>query len=156
MIFNAIMAVALVGAGQADTQPSGVFSIPWGEFSVHPARRQLVSVALGTVDPQNGGPTVYWARRGGAAEPRFTDSVRCPALVTIIDSMKEIELPTLTPGFPQVMVGDGTVYSLTAAASYSPPLSTNLDRITLRQGGGPLADWINGALIQLEACWARG
>ena len=51
------------------------------------------------------------------------------------------------------MIGDGTMYSLTVPSAYDAPHSTNLDKLTVTSAAGPLAEWVEGAMLKLEACW---
>jgi hypothetical protein len=62
-------------------------------------------------------------------------------------------MPTLVAGAPAVMIGDGSAYSLSISSSYYPPEASNLDKVTIAAGSGPLADWIDEALNRLERCW---
>jgi hypothetical protein len=67
--------------------------------------------------------------------------------------MRQLPLPRAEPGDPEILIGDGTIYSVTVPSSYKPARASNLDKITVTSGGGALAEWVNGALMKLEACW---
>jgi hypothetical protein len=126
----------------------------WGEFSRFQARRSPVTIILGTVSVSPDARRVYWAKRvGGSTEGGTTDSVKCPSLVAVIESIRTIPLPKAQPGKPEAMIGDGTMYSLTVPSTYSPPFTTNLDKLTITSAGGPLGAWVDGAMVKLESCW---
>lgn len=144
----------LLLTGQATPSPAIVVPEPWGEFSRRRARGGLNEiVALGSVDRPPGAPKVYWARRSGSAIGT-TDSLRCPALRRIVESIGQLQPPKLVPGNPEVLIGDGTHYSISLHSSFHPAYASNLDRITIESGGGPLAHWTDQALAALQGCWS--
>jgi len=147
------MLTALSGLGHAGTTARPVEPASWGEFSRFQARHSPITVTVGTVPGGVSGHPVYWAKRVGWTEGGATDSVRCPALTAVVESMRQLSLPSAVPGDPEVMIGDGTMYTLTIPSSYHPPHSTNLDKLTITSAGGPLGEWIEGAMANLEACW---
>jgi hypothetical protein len=150
-----VFSVVLLLAGQGLPLPTVAAPTPWGGFSRRPARgAQHDIVALGSVDRLPGAPKIYWARRSGS-EIGATDSLRCPALVGIVESIRRIELPSLIPGNPDVLIGDGTSYSISLHSTLHPPHTSNLDRITIESGSGPLAQWVDQALAALQKCWSR-
>lgn len=144
---------ALAGLGQTSVSARAVEPPSWGEFSRFQARRSPITITVGTVSDGVSDKPIFWAKRVGWTEGGATDSVRCPALAAVVESMKHISLPKAAPGNPDVIIGDGTIYSLTVPSSYSPPHSTNLDKLTITSGDGPLAEWVEGAIVKLEACW---
>lgn len=152
---SGVFSAVLLLAGQPTSLPTAVAPEPWGEFSRRRARgAQPDIVALVSVDRPPGAPKIYWARRSGS-EIGTTDSLRCPALVGIVDSIRRIEPPRLVPGNPDVLIGDGTSYSISLHSTFNPPYASNLDRISIKTGGGPLAQWVDQALAALQECWSR-
>ena len=147
------IATALTGLGQTGVSAVPVESTSWGEFARFTARRSPITITVGTVPDDVSGHPVYWAKRVGWTEGGATDSVRCPALAAVVESMRHVSLPKAAPGSPETLIGDGTMYTLTVPSSYHPPHSTNLDRLTITSAGGPLAKWVEGAMVKLEPCW---
>jgi hypothetical protein len=155
MVSLLFIATALAGLGQMGAPAHPAEPAPWGEFARSEARRSPITITVGTVPGEVGGQPVYWAKRVGWTEGGATDSVKCPALAAVVESIRHIRLPKAAPGHPEILIGDGTMYSLTVPASYDPPHASNLDKLTVTAAGGPLADWVNGALQKLEGCWSR-
>lgn len=150
-----IIASVLAGLGQTDDPVRPVEPTAWGEFARLPARGSSpIRISMGTVPAGWGDRPVYWAKRIGRLDAGTTDSLKCPALAVVVQSMRHIRLPKVAPGEPEIMIGDGTMYSLTVPSSYHPPHSSNLSTLTITGGEGPLADWVNGALKKLEGCWS--
>lgn len=130
----------------------------WGQFS----RSGALSHVSETVD-------IATAARGNSPDFRYTlrftkirlgktvtiawaDSANCPAVRTVIASMRDIKMPTPAPpgvsGEAITITLDGAGYSLSA------PSSDNMGRLTIRSNiGSPLAAWIDASLQQLEPCW---
>lgn len=149
------IAAGLAGFGQGDLPARPVEPTPWGEFGRYPGRGlSPITIYLGTVPSGSDNRHVYWAKRVVLNEGGTIDSVKCPALVMVIESMRDIRLPKTAPGDPQLIIADGTSYSLSVASSYQPPTASNLDKLTITSGDGPLADWVNDALEKLEGCWS--
>ncbi|GAA0296848.1 hypothetical protein GCM10009087_03300 [Sphingomonas oligophenolica] len=131
----------------------------WARFSAHQARSRIaVDVAIGTTRSASGKP-VYWVRRttkrpGQWAEVSRTDSVRCPAVLTMLRSMRDLPAPRPAPPLLDnadiVVTADGTGYELHAPAAYpgkgegEMTLSSNI--------GTPLADWVERSLAALRPC----
>jgi hypothetical protein len=149
MTFVFFIATALSTLSQPAAPARPVEPASWGEFSRFQARRSPITVTLGTLPGEVRGQPVYWAKRVGWTEGGATDSLRCPALTVVVESIERIPLPKPAPRNPQIMIGDGTMYSLTV-----PHSSTNLDKLTVTAGSGPLADWVENALEKLEGCWS--
>jgi len=88
------------------------------------------------------------------AEPEiaWADSATCPAVRSVIASMRKIQVPSPAPygleGESTAITLDGTGYSLTA------PSSDNMGKLTISSNiGTPLAAWVDTPLKQLETCW---
>ncbi len=88
------------------------------------------------------------------AEPEvaWADSATCPAVRSVIASMRKIQVPSPAPygleNQSAAITLDGTGYSLTA------PSSDNMGRLTISSNiGTPLAAWVDTSLKQLETCW---
>jgi len=149
-----MMFLVLAAAAQTGVAQSAAFTA-WGEFArVSGHGLSPITVTVGSVPIPSGGHPIYWAKRTGRAEGGSTDSLRCPALLAVVDSMRQFRLPTPQPGDPDIKIADGTIYSLTVPSSYHPAPATNLDKITITSGDGPLAEWVKGAFTKLEPCWS--
>lgn len=89
----------------------------------------------------------------GAPEIKWADSATCPAIRTIVMSMRSIKMPSPAPyGVPDqsmTLTLDGTLYSFAA------PSSDNMGKVTISSNvGSPVAAWIDASLKQLAPCWA--
>jgi len=143
------IAAALSTVTQPAAQARSIEPVSWGEFSRFQGRGHRITVTLGTLPSEVRGQPVYWAKRVGVIEGGATDSLKCPALTVLVESIERIPMPTPAPRYPQTLIGDGTVFSITV-----PHSSTNLDQLTITAGSGPLADWVDNALMKLEGCWS--
>jgi hypothetical protein len=143
----------------ADIAPPGAFPSPWAQFS---RSRSLVHVTetvdIATADKGSRAAFRYRMRLtrqtlNGALQVRYADSAKCPAIQSVISSMKNIKVPAPAPfgswdGLLRIRVHDGIEYSLSAPSSDSNgqmTISSNL--------GSPLAAWVDTSLKKLELFW---
>jgi hypothetical protein len=89
---------------------------------------------------------------GAGLEVRWAESKTCPAVRSVIVSMRDIKIPSPAPyGLPDQSMSitmDGTGYSLTA------PSSDNMGKLTISSNvGSPLASWVDASFKLLETCW---
>lgn len=99
-----------------------------------------------------------WSGQVDAPHLQTTDSLRCPALATVLAELAE--WPAARLSFPNVRTEDDAasrppalhapVYELWAAANLGAPSDT---RTTLRATSGPVADWVVATDVALRACW---
>lgn len=129
----------------------------WARFSAH---RQLahveIDVAIGTVRSSKNEP-IYWVRRSTRrprqwVEVSSTDSVRCPAILAMVQSMRDLPAPRPAPPPPSdssdiVATADGTGYELNA-----PTASPGVEMTLSSNVGTPLADWVERSLAALGPC----
>ena len=154
MTFLIFATTALLSSAQSGVSAPPARLVAWGEFARFPARSSPITITVGTVSDGVAGRPVYWAKRVGSTEGGTTDSVKCPALATVIEDMRRLPVPKIAPGQPELIIGDGTMYSLKVPSAYHPPHSTNLDNLQITSWGGPLGKWIDGSLLKLETCWS--
>ena len=89
------MLIATLALLAAQAQPA---DDGWARFSAHHMLSRVeTEVAIGTMKSDNGDP-VYWVRRT-TKRPRqwleisSTDSVRCPAVLEMVRSMRDLPAP---------------------------------------------------------------
>lgn len=87
-----------------------------------------------------------------APEIKWANSATCPAVRSVIASMRSIKMPSPAPygvpGESMEITVDGTGYSLTA------PSSDNMGKMTISSNvGSPLAAWIDSSFERLAPCW---
>ena len=131
----------------------------WARFSAHHARSRVeIDVAIGTTRSDKG-DIIYWVRRTTKrpsqwAEVSRTDSVRCPAILAMLRSMRDLPAPRPAPPLLDnadiIVTADGTTYALTAPAAYP---GKSAGEMTLSSNvGTPLADWVERSLAALSQC----
>ena len=83
-----------------------------------------------------------------------TTSVACPAVRTVIVSMRALPMPRPAPygveGDSGELVLDGTTYTLSVPTDFTAgrmTISSNVD--------SPLAIWVDGAFTALKPCWMK-
>ena len=122
----------------------------WGEFSRYSVYQGgALTVRLGTLYRKVPGQQVYWAKGVGVVEGGATDSLKCPALKLVVESIERIPIPKPALSEIYVIESDATLYSVTV-----PYHGTNLSKLTITAGRGPVADWVENALKKLESCWS--
>jgi hypothetical protein len=89
---------------------------------------------------------------GKVLEVKWADSVTCPAVRIVVESMRNISIPKLAPmGVPGVqtaIISDGTWYFMTA------PSSDIMGSLTINSyNGSSLANWTQVSLKKLLPCW---
>lgn len=130
----------------------------WGQFSRSGALSHVSeTVDIATADRGNSPEFRYTlrlskAKLGGSPAIAWADSANCPAVRSVIASMRDIKMPTpAPPGVPGEAITitvDGAGYSLTA------PSSDSMGKLTIRSNiGSPLAAWVDASLQQLAPCW---
>jgi hypothetical protein len=128
----------------------------WARFSAHQARSRIeVDVTIGSTRSARG-DVIYWIRRstkrpGQWVEVSSTDSVRCPAVLAMLQSMHDLPAPRPAPpvqgGGDIVVTADGTDYELHA------PIASPGMEVTLSSNvGTPLAAWVEQSLAALGPC----
>jgi hypothetical protein len=130
----------------------------WAQFSRSGALShisEIVDVATGSRTKSTAFPyrlrfTKYSFK--GAYEIKWADSSTCPAVRSVIDSMRNIKMPSPAPyGITDgdiIVTADGAEYKLTA------PSSDVSGELTIRSNvGSPLAAWIDNSFKQLASCW---
>jgi hypothetical protein len=130
----------------------------WGRFSAHRYLAHVeIDVAIGTVRGSNKGNPIYWVRRTTKrprqwVEVSSTDSVRCPAILTMLRSMRDLPAPRPAPPPPPdnddiVVTADGVGYEL-----HAPVASAGMDVTLSSNTGTPLAAWVEQSLAALGPC----
>ena len=130
----------------------------WAQFSRSGALSHVSeTVDIATGDNGNSADFRYilrFTKRSLRGDPQiaWADSATCPAVRSVMVSMRNIRMPSPTPyGLPgqaMTITLDGTGYSLTA------PSSDNMGKLTISSNiGSPLASWVDASLKQLESCW---
>lgn len=147
MLRGVVLVVLLAGLGGSVAAATGPEAEPWAKFSKWPARGENATVSIGTSDFQRDKPVIYWARIAGTSVNGSTDSVQCPALRSVVESLDDVSVPRLSEPEVHLIIGDGTAYALTVSWS-------NLDQVSISARGGAVADWIDGALTRLKDCWS--
>jgi hypothetical protein len=133
----------------------------WARFSAHQQLARIeVDVAIGTMPgPTSKGDLVYWVRRTTKRPDQWpeiarTDSIRCPAILAMVRSMRDIPAPRPVPpmldGADIVVTADGVSYELQAPAAY-PGRGTGVMTISSNVGT-PLAAWVEHSLAALGQC----
>ena len=128
----------------------------WARFSAHHYLPHVdIDVAIGTTRSDKGDVT-YWVRRSTRrprqwVEVSSTDSVRCPAILEMVRSMRDLPVPRPAPPLQDstdiVVTADGTGYEL-----HAPIASPGMDVTLSSNVGTPLADWVEGSLTALGQC----
>jgi hypothetical protein len=130
----------------------------WAQFSRSGARshvNETVDIATGDRGSKSEFRyTLRFTKRslGVTAKIAWADSTTCPAVRSVIVSMRNIKMPSPAPyGLPDqstTITMDGTGYFLTA------PSSDNMGKLTISSNiGSPLAAWIDASFGKLEPCW---
>ncbi|WHU01330.1 hypothetical protein [Sphingomonas sp. NIBR02145] len=130
----------------------------WAQFSRTGALNHISeNIDIATGDRGTDAEFRYILRRtknslNAVPEIAWADSATCPAVRSVIASMRKIQVPSPAPyGLEDkstALTLDGTGYSLTA------PSSDNMGKLTISSNiGTPLAAWVDTSLKQLEACW---
>ena len=128
----------------------------WARFSAHRYLAHVeIDVAIGTMR-SNKGDAIYWVRRSTRrprqwVEVSSTDSVRCPAILTMVQSMRDLPAPRPAPP-PQgsadiTLTDDGTDYEL-----HAPVASPGMEVTLSSNVGTPLAAWVEQSLAALGQC----
>jgi len=148
------MLIATLALLAAQAQPADE---GWARFSAHRYLAHVeIDVAIGTMPGADKGDVVYWVRRSTRrphqwVEVSSTDSVRCPAILTMLQSMRDLPAPRPTPPPPDnndiVVTADGVGYELHAPVA-SPGMTVTLSSNT----GTPLAAWVEQSLAALGEC----
>jgi hypothetical protein len=131
----------------------------WAEFSRAGALNHITeTVEIATGDRGTGDTFSYRLRLTKQSiqsnEVWLADSESCSVIREIVQSMKGIKMPTLSPyGIPGQSVTsmfDGTAYSL------SSPTSDIAGEVTLRSNvRSSIAIWIDASFIKLTPCWKK-
>ena len=147
------MLVLLLALANSAVQPE--LPRQWAQFSRSGHGRETVDIATGDrVKKADFRYTLRLTKRSLGADPEtaWADSATCPAVQSVIVSMRNIQMPSPAPhgrwsdSMPITL--DGTLYSLTA------PSSDNMGELTISSNvGSPLASWIDASFKHLESCW---
>jgi hypothetical protein len=155
MISVSLIAAALLGGGQTSGPSISVPRETVAEFGMRGGRGGGgFRIIIESIDAPRGTTTkTYWATmEGNLLTQGTTDSHRCPALLTVLEGIRQIELPSPAAIWDMIHVADAPSYFLTVRSSYAPAHPTNLDTMTISVLGGPLADWVHEARRSLETC----
>lgn len=137
-------------------QPS---ALDWAEFSRAGALshvRETIEVRTARSEAPNRMEyeLTYTRERFRGKETFSTTSIKCPAVRSVIISMRGLTMPRPAPygveGDSGEIVLDGTTYTLSAPTDFTAgkmTISSNED--------SPLATWVNNAFKTLEPCWAK-
>ena len=153
-----IAALALLAAPLVQTPPPPADD-GWAQFSAHHMLSHIViDVAIGSTQSDKG-EVIYWVRRttrhlDESPGVAHTDNVRCPALLAVLRSMRDLPAPRPAPPLLDnadiLVTADGTLYELHAPAAYS---GRTPGEITLSSNvGTPLANWVERSLAALQPC----
>ena len=153
-----IAALALLAAPLVQAPPLPADD-GWAQFSAHHMLSHIdFDVAIGSTQ-SNKGEVIYWVRRttrhpGQSLGVAHADSVRCPAVLAVLRSMRDLPAPRPAPPLLDnadiLVTADGTLYELHAPAAYS---GKTPGEISLSSNvGTPLADWVERSLAALQPC----
>jgi hypothetical protein len=130
----------------------------WAHFSRSVSLKHVdETVDIATGDMAGGADFRYILRlttRSLGADPKvaWADSATCPAVRTVISTMRSIRMPSPAPydwsDRSKAITLDGTRYSLTA------PSSDDMGKLTIMAtGDSALESWVNDSLKALAPCW---
>lgn len=139
-----------------DTAAQAPLPTQWAQFRRSGHISETVDITTGD---RKGDPEFPYRLRytrsflQGAPEIKWADSATCPAIRTIVMSMRSIKMPSPAPygvsTQSMTLTLDGTLYSFAA------PSSDNMGKVTISSNvGSPVAAWIDASLKQLAPCWA--
>ena len=154
-----IAVLALLAAPLVQIPPPLPTDDGWAQFSAHHMLSHIdIDVAIGNTQSDKG-EVIYWVRRTTRHSDEspgvaHTDSVRCPAVLAVLQSMRELPAPPPAPPLLDstdiLVTADGTLYELHAPAAYS---GRTPGEITLSSNvGTPLANWVERSLAALQPC----
>jgi len=137
-------------------QPSG---LDWAEFSRAGALNRVretieVKTARSKAPNRLEYEMIYTRDNMQGKETFSTTSIKCPAVRSVIISMRGLTMPRPAPygieGDSREIVVDGSTYTLIA------PTDFTAGRMTISSNEeSPLAAWVNNAFKILEPCWAK-
>lgn len=134
-------------------------ALDWAEFSRAGALshvREMVEVRTARSEAPNRMEyeLIYTRESLQTKEIFSTTSVACPAVRTVIVSMRALPMPRPAPygveGDSGELVLDGTTYTLSVPTDFTAgrmTISSNVD--------SPLAIWVDGAFTALKPCWMK-
>jgi hypothetical protein len=134
-------------------------ALDWAEFSRAGALshvRETIKVRTARSEAPNrmDYELIYTRESLQTKETFSTTSVACPAVRTIIVSMRGLTMPHPAPfgvdGDSSEIVLDGSTYVLRAPTDFTSGTMT----ISSNEGS-PLATWVNDAFTALEPCWTK-
>ena len=145
-MIGVLLSAAFMELAPASHLATSYEPLPWGEFRRTFRGRVVDGFNIAAVSGGQGQQVRYVATRTNGAASASTDSASCPELVALVESLPQLTLPPLQPPRPDVVIASEGAYSMT--------VHSNGYSITIRSGGGPLGDWVQGALTTLEQCWS--
>lgn len=134
---------------------------PWLSFMREPSFHQPIAVEIGTLRLKTTGPNEYWFKEtvtiGDEKIIWWTDTVRCPAGLSVLRNVRELQMPRVDVPFLDndeiIVTADGIHYELSGDAAYDGRsaggfmISSNV--------GTPLAKWVDESIETLSPCWSK-